>query len=338
MKVLVNGMRLVDHMMVSSYLRCWNYYFFKYILGLSDPAYSEALVLGIMFHSALAKWYDTYNLEETEKEFLNECDNYGYKEGSTNALNPNHPRSINNTLEKLRTYCGIYKNDYFTPIGSEIEHFVKMEARRRYGNYTKSASRTTNATLITGESIWYVGHVDCVGKINNELCFLEHKTTSLYEQSPLLEAYAFGLQVKGYTMCLMDKYNLNSPCPGYIDIIFLRSKTRNNATLRYPITFDESQMDNFKTNLSFVIGEMLWKERHLKEWTIPDPSRCTCFNRVCEYKEACDLLPNMKLCHEFLLRRQFTSTMPARLDKIEKESSVKEPGKLYYKIEKGASL
>jgi hypothetical protein len=338
MRVFINGNRLFDHMMVGSYLRCWNYYFFKYVIGLSDSEFPEALVMGIMFHSALAIWYSTHSIAKAEEEFMSECAKYKYFENAPNASKQGHYRSIDNALEKLRMYCDIFNNDYFKPINSEVEHFVPLEALKRYGIFA-GKNNCGDTYIVKGTPIWYVGHIDCVGKVSDKLTFLEHKTTGLYEGSSLLESYTFSLQVKGYTLCIMDLYGLKEPCSGYVDIIFLRAKSRENATLRYPLIFDMNQINKFKNDLSFVIGEILWKEKTLKEWSIPDPSKCTAFGKICEFQKECDLLPNMKLCHESLLRRGFVPTLAARLDKIEKEpDNGKLNGKLYYTVEEGVHI
>ncbi len=337
MRVLVNGDRLLDHMMVATYLRCWNYYFFKYVLGLSDPEFAEALVFGIMFHSALDAWYTTGVVEMAEQAFIREGEKYEYIKYCGNALK-DHPHSISNGLEKLRLYCDIYGNDYFKPVESEVEHFIKMEAGRIYGEFHNKNSNKNNICAVKSTPVYYVGHIDCVGKVNNNMFFLEHKTTALYPTSPLLEAYTFGLQVKGYTLCMMDKYKLKEPCHGCVDIIYLRAKKREDSTLRYPLMFDIRQINNFKKVLSYIIGEILWKEQLLRDWSLPDPGRCTAYSRICEYKEACDLLPNMKLCYKFLTDRGFKPTMPARLDRIQKDTGNKISGHLYYKVEGGPSV
>lgn len=339
MKVYVNGDRLFSHMEVSAYLRCYNYYFFKYVLGLSESEFPEALILGIMFHSALSSWYNTGVVEIAEKAFMMECEKYEYVKNSSNALKENHPRSISNALDKLRTYCEVYKNDYFKPTGTEVEHFVKMEALYRHGIFSGNSknnnnNKNNNASIIKSTPIYYVGHIDAVGKANGYTTFLEFKTTNLYSSSPLLESYTFCTQVKGYTVCIMDMYKLKEPCQGFIDLIYLRSKTREDSTLRYPLMFDVNQINNFKTMLSHVIGEILWKEKILKDFSLPEPSICTTYNRLCEYKEACDLLPNIELCRKLLLNRGFLPTLVTRLDKIEKEPITgKVPNKLYYTIE-----
>lgn len=338
MRVFINGDRLFDHMMVSAYLRCWNYYFFKYVLGLSDPEFAEALVFGIMFHSALSTWYTTGVVEMAEQAFMHECEKYEYTKYCDNALKE-HPRSIKNGLEKLRLYCDIYGNDYFKPVESEVEHFVKMEASRIYGSFSNKNLSNNSSYAVKSTPIYYVGHIDCVGKVTNSMFFLEHKTTTLYSTSPLLEAYTFSLQVKGYTLCMMDKYKLKEPCLGCVDLIYLRAKKREDSTLRYPLMFDIRQINNFKRMFGYIAGEILWKEQLLRDWAIPDPGRCTAYSRICEYKEACDLLPDMQLCYRFLTNRGFKLTMPARLNKIEKEpGSGKLVGKLYYRIEEGCSI
>jgi len=341
MQVLVNGQRLFDHMMVSSYLRCWNHYFFKYVLGLSAPDFQEPLIAGIIFHDCLAKWYTTKSISEVTTQFERSCQEHDYENNSLNALKASHPRCMANMLKKIKSYCEFYKHSMFDVIDTEVEHFVPLVALKRYGVFSGNSKIKSNgdASIVKGHNVYYVGHIDCVGKSLGNYAYLEHKTTTLYNGSPLLEAYTFGMQVKGYTMCLMDKYGLSEPCNGYIDLVFLKTSKDDSGLLRYPLSFDIMQINAFKDRLSYVIGDILWRERILKEWSLPDPCKCTAFNRVCEYQNACDLLPNIKASQRCLMTAGFIDTKHSRVETIEEESvGSKNNNKMYYSLQKGLSL
>lgn len=336
MKVFINNNRLLDHMMVDAYLRCWNYYFFKYVLGMSEATFPEALVYGIMFHSGLGEWYETGSLEKAEKAFIRAANEWKYEKNSEHTK----IRTISNGIEKLRMYCGIYKNDYFKRTSVELEHFVPMEALQRSGNLVNNTSKGFQRYVTKGIPVWYGTHVDAIGKVNDKISFLEHKTTSLYNSSPLLETYTYGLQVKGYSMAMCDHFSLAEPCNGYLDLIYLRAKKREDVTARYPLFFDARQIEFFKTTLAEIIGTILWKEKVLDEWTIPMPSNCSNYGRICEYDQVCRMLPDVRLCHRFLQNSRFKATLPARLDKIQERPIVGQvdPNKLYYTVIPGATL
>jgi len=320
-------------MHIDAYLRCFNYYCFKYIIGLSEPRYAEALVFGIIMHTALETWYITKNLDKAEQTLIAEAAKWAHE---SNLANPKGPRSISNGLAKLRMYADIYKNDSFKHISSEVEHLVLITAKHVINQVI--ASNIKQVSITREIPIYYLTHIDTVGRYYNNLAFLEHKTTSLYSTSPVLNTYTYSLQVIGYIMSLMDKYKLVEPCKGYIDLIFLRAKTRENMTLRYPVLCTIKEITTFKDFLSTIIGDILWREKSLKEFTLPTPSRCAIYNRVCEYSDVCKMLPDVIKCEKFLKSKGFVDTMPARLDHILEEGKEVVEGKKYYKLIKGLTL
>lgn len=331
MRVFVGGKRVFDHMMVSEFCRCPNRYFFKHVLGLSSPAYAEALHFGIMVHAALAVWMKTGNLEDTLKAFLQAEQEERYVENTMDFQGKTSARTVENGLEKIKLYCSIFAHDGFKTDAVEVEHFVPVIAEYDTANFVRKG----RCGHTVGIDTYYVVHVDTLGSLGLNPYFMEHKTTTLYAGSPSLEAYTFGLQVMGYSMAMQHKLNLDRPCPGLLDFIYLRSKQREDCTARFPLEFSNAQMASFRSRLSKVLGSMLCWEQALGPWTVPTNERCCAWNSVCGYSQACGLLPDVKSAADLLQTLNFIPTPHSRIETLACIDAVKQPksGELYYRVE-----
>lgn len=314
MKSYVNGIRVFDHMQVDAFARCWNYYFFKFVAGLSEPVFPEALVFGIMFHSGLAAWYTKGSIDAAKKAFMEEAEKWNYENEVAAFQSKSSVRTIPNGLLRLETYCHHYRDDYFSANQVELEHLVKMKSSLPicHGRGIKG-----NLITIEEEPCYYIVHVDAVGTAQKTVSFLEHKTTSLYAGNTSLNCYTYGVQVKGYSMAVQDKLKLENPPEGYVDFIFLRGKDLSQITARFPLMFDTEQLLSFKKALSNEIGRIIWYEENLDYFTVPTPHRCSAYNRECEYFHACQLLPDIHRAYTMLKNMGFKETNSSRFEHTE---------------------
>lgn len=335
MKAFINGIRVFDHMMVSEYCRCWNRYFFKHVMGLMSPEYQEALAFGIMMHEALAVWYNTGTVEKAKKAFQASADKLAYVENTVEFQAKSSPRTVENGLDIIELYCSIFKEDHFKPTATEVEHFVPMIALHKLGNFVSKRNPGRSCGQTIGTNVYYGTHIDTVGHMGaGNRCFMEHKTTSLWSGSPGLVGYTFSLQVLGYAMAVQHKYQLPEACPGLLDFIYLRGKKREDITARFPLNFSPEQMNAFTENLSYTIGEILWREKELGPWQVPTMERCCAWNRYCEYAPVCSMLPDIDAAKNQLETFRFIETPHPRIETIKKAKIMLLPNYVIKKLEK----
>lgn len=149
---------------------------------------------------------------------------------------------------------------------------------------------------ITEVPVIWTGKIDLVVEHNGELWCLDHKTTSIFGDK-YFDQYELSNQMIGYTWAV--EQITKRQCSGAgINVLAIRKPTRTGKGVEFGrkwIPYSHHLVDEWKDNTLHILSMFFSNLVDTGYFPMKMMWCQTKFNRMCEYKEVCNMAPNERL-------------------------------------------
>jgi len=238
----------LDFTMMSAWLRCRFYYYFRHVRHLVPMTTAAPLSYGKTWHSAIEILHKGGTLEEAEKHFLTDY--------------VNSERDLKRTPEKGIEMLREYKKKY------------------NPGNMKYLYTETPFSLHLT-ENIILCGRMDAIVEWNGGIYVFESKTTSSLT-SAFTQSFELNYQVDIYALAC---YELMGRCDGaIIDAArVVKPKTKPDDLLRFPVSRTKDDLYFAKKSLIEIAMEMQNDTSPIYQ----NKCECMKYFRKCTYHDLC---------------------------------------------------
>lgn len=266
----------IDYSQLSTYQTCPMKYYLKYKMGLKKRVLDERDIdrtFGQCVHSGLEKYY-----KGEHKNVLSSFDSF---EDLPEDAKENHKTKANG-ISLLRAY---------------VEHYDKLDKDMEVLD-VETVEKSQLSSVKSGAI--YIGKVDTIVRLRENVFVLEHKTTKKIGYS-YFNHYSPNMQISGYTWLTAKKYG---HCSGVI-INAMQSGYRSRAYRGEPAGFHcafqreivnrtKEQLEDFEKNVGLVLDKL----NNECDWC-KNEINCHTY-RGCTYKEICMTSIGRKLDSEIV--------------------------------------
>jgi hypothetical protein len=251
---------------LADYLRCQQYFYWKYPRALEPATKAPALIFGNNIHSALAAWY----------EAIKEGKDFDTKLASAQL-------AFRNGMEADRDqYMDTEKYDDDLIRGQILLQAYAVEYPMEPWEILEVEVPVEYTFPETGDK--FTGRMDLVARANSRTYIVDHKTTG-WSMSSLSRALGVSDQGTGY-IWLWNVVHQNEPVDGIIFNI-LRSYKSSNEFRQALVMKTDEDIGRFKKESGFVLNEIAEKVSNPDAIWPRNTGACFLFNRPCQYLDLC---------------------------------------------------
>lgn len=250
---------------LADYLRCNQYFYWKYPRALEPATKAPALIFGANIHLALAAWYDSLKRQEPFDMRLNaamiafrlgmEADRGEYSD----------PEKYDEDFVRGQILLQAYAVEYPAEGWQVLE--VESPIEYEFENGDK-----------------FTGRMDLVIENQGRIWIVDHKTTG-WSMSSLSRSLQVSDQGTGY-LWLWNAVRPDTPAHGIIFNIMRQYKNNNNFK-QIPVMKTDEDIERFKRESGFVLNQIAEKVSDPNAIWPRNTGACFMFNRPCQYLDLC---------------------------------------------------
>lgn len=250
---------------IADFLRCQQYFYWKYARNLDPATKAPALIFGTNFHLGMAAWYDSLKRGESFDARLNAAMmafKMGMEEDRAEYQDPDkYDEDFIRGQILLQAYAVEYPAETWEVLGVEVP---------------------VEYTFENGDK--FTGRMDLIVKFDNRVYIVDHKTTG-WSLSALSRSLQVSDQGTGY-IWLWNATHPDQPVHGIIFNI-LRQYKNNNDFRQVLVVKSSEDIERFKRESGYVLDQIAQKVFDPNAVWPRNTGACFMFNRPCQYIDLC---------------------------------------------------